>query len=100
MNTYISGKMTGCHEMNRPEFMKAQEELEKCGHTVFNPALLPDGKPYEWYMDRAFEMINECDAVYMIPGWESSFGAKAEHFYATKKGKQIWYNGFMVNEVE
>ena len=42
MKVYISGKITG-NENYREEFAKAQAELEKDGHIVLNPAVLPVG---------------------------------------------------------
>jgi hypothetical protein len=36
-------------------------------------------------------ICEECDVMYMLVGWEKSWGAKAEHALATALGMQIWY---------
>ena len=42
MKIYIAGKITG-RENYKDEFKKAEERLTKQGHTVMNPAFLPEG---------------------------------------------------------
>lgn len=42
MKIYIAGKITG-DENYREKFAKAQAELEKDGHIVLNPSVLPEG---------------------------------------------------------
>ncbi|MBB7007809.1 DUF4406 domain-containing protein, partial [Escherichia coli] len=43
VRVYIAGPMTGYKNFNREAFHKAEEELKREGHTVLNPAVLPDG---------------------------------------------------------
>ncbi len=43
VRVYIAGPMTGYENFNREAFHKAEEELKREGHTVLNPAVLPDG---------------------------------------------------------
>lgn len=40
MRVYISGKMTGCPDLNRPAFDAAAKRLREQGHFVINPAEL------------------------------------------------------------
>lgn len=40
MRIYVSGKMTGCPNHNRPAFSAAAEKLRAQGHFVINPAEL------------------------------------------------------------
>ena len=40
MRVYISGKMTGCPDLNRPAFDAAEKRLTAQGHFVINPAEL------------------------------------------------------------
>lgn len=37
MRIYISGKMTGCPDLNRPAFDAAEKRLSEQGHFVINP---------------------------------------------------------------
>ena len=37
MRVYISGKMTGCPDLNRPAFVAAERRLTAQGHFVINP---------------------------------------------------------------
>ncbi|EKK0430642.1 DUF4406 domain-containing protein, partial [Escherichia coli] len=51
VRVYIAGPMTGYKNFNREAFHKAEEELKREGHTVLNPAVLPDGLTQPHYMD-------------------------------------------------
>ena len=42
MKIYIAGKITGDREY-REKFREAAKALERLGHVVLNPAILPDG---------------------------------------------------------
>ncbi len=37
------------------------------------------------------EMLRRCDAIYMLPGWENSTGARAEHEVALAAGLLVLY---------
>lgn len=80
MKIYIAGKITG-NENYREEFAKAQAELEKNGHTVLNPAVLPEGLTKGEYMRICFSMIDIADEVVFLPGWQDSEGAMLETDY-------------------
>ena len=88
---FISGKMTGEQNMNRKVFEKAEALLRKRGYVVLSPAWLPDGMEYDQYIRICNAMINECDAVYMLRGWENSNGARLEYMYANERGKAVWF---------
>ena len=67
----------------------------ECGYSVVNPAavnsMLPEDTTYEQYMNMSFTMIDMCDALYMLKGWENSCGANREFGYALGQGKKISY---------
>lgn len=90
MKIYIAGKITGLKNY-KELFNKAEEQLQAKGYLVMNPAILPVG--FEWleYMTICYKMIDVCDEIYMLNNWMDSDGAKAEHYYARKKGKKISY---------
>ena len=82
-------RVTGYKNFNREAFHKAEEELKREGHTVLNPAVLPDGLTQPHYMDICMAMIRCMDAIYMLKGWQRSAGAKAELALAEKLGHAV-----------
>jgi hypothetical protein len=90
LKVYIAGKINGL-ENYKEVFKKAEEALIITGHICMNPAILPEGFPYESYMPVCCAMIDQCDAVYMIKNWKDSRGAKVERAYAEAINKQIFY---------
>ena len=86
MKVYIAGKITG-NESYREEFAKAQAELEKDGHIVLNPAVMPEGLTKGEYMRICFAMIDIADEVRFLPGWQDSEGANLENLYCRYVGK-------------
>lgn len=90
MKIYIAGKITGDPEY-RAKFMMARRHLEKQGHVVISPAVLPDGMEPADYMQICTAMINVADAVAFLPDWWDSPGAQLEQQYAAYLGKtRLW----------
>ncbi|ELK0301068.1 DUF4406 domain-containing protein [Salmonella enterica] len=89
---FICGPMTGYENYNRDAFMRKEEELIALGATVLSPAVLPDGLEHEQCLTITRGMIRVSDAVYLLPGWEDSEGAKQEVLYAIRRN--IWPLGF------
>ncbi|EPE7216505.1 DUF4406 domain-containing protein [Escherichia coli] len=89
VSIYIADPMTGYENFNREAFHRAEEALKREGHTVLNPAVLPDGLTQPQYMDICMAMIRCVDAVYMLKGWQRSAGAKAELALAEKLGHAV-----------
>lgn len=83
MRIYVAGPMTGVPDMNYPLFNDVAAKLREQGHDVFNPAEeLPD-LSYREAMAKDMEFIsNHATAICMLPGWENSPGARAEHALA------------------
>ena len=99
---YIAGPMTGHVDMNAPAFDKAQEALEEAGWFVLSPAAedrrhgIDHTKTMtaEEYMDAALRdlnMLDDCDAIYFLDGYEQSPGAKWEWAYAKKLRLKMFY---------
>lgn len=92
MKLYISGKMSGLPENRvRHRFNEAAEYLRTEGHIPVNPAVMFDnpGLEYEEYMNIDFKMLEQCDGIYMLRGWEDSPGARREIARAIKLGMQV-----------
>lgn len=91
---YISGPITGTSDyMER--FNKAETELQASGFSVINPAKvnaqLPEDTTYEEYMKMCFCMLDMCDNICMLKGWEKSCGANREYSYALAKDMIIMH---------
>lgn len=89
MKIYIAGPMTGLPHFNRPAFNEAAHLLDSQGHTVLNPATLPDGLSEKEYMDICLSMLRCADAIYLLDEWKISAGAHVEHALAEKLGLVI-----------
>lgn len=92
MKLYISGKMSGLPENRiRHRFNEAAEYLRNEGHIPVNPAVMLDnpGLEYEEYMKIDFTMLEQCDGIYMLRGWEKSIGARREIAKAIRLGLQV-----------
>lgn len=117
---YLAGPMTGKKYFNFPSFDMASNVLQNKGWMVFSPAdndrgllnkelgWMPkltdtaDGTWTAWSpkfklslnvmlgQDLAW-ICNEADAIAMLPGWERSRGAMAEHATAVALGLEILY---------
>lgn len=86
---YISGAMSGRPDYNRPAFNAEAERLSAAGHVPLNPAILPDGLTQTEYMQLCMPMLMMAEHVVMLPGWEHSAGAFAEHALAIKLGLTV-----------
>ena len=91
MKLYLSGAITGTDDY-MDCFSMAEKSLE-AEHTIINPAKvnaqLPSDTDYEDYMKMSFCMLDMCDGIYLLKGWEKSCGSNRELGYAMAKGKII-----------
>lgn len=85
MKIYISGPITGWPNYEE-RFESAEELLHQGGYDVINPAdalaYMPKSTSHEEYMAKSFELLKECDGIYMLDGWEKSAGARTEFEFA------------------
>ena len=77
MKIYIAGRITGNPHYKAP-FKATAAMLQKNGHTVLNPAELPEGMKPAGYMRICFAMLDSADVVLFQLGWQVSKGAKLE----------------------
>ena len=102
---YISGQISGLEKDDYMErFAKAEKELTERGYSVINPAKvnaqLPDDTTYEEYMKMSLTMLEMCDYIYMLNGWQNSSGACLEYQYAKTLGKNIIFEEMEEQEID
>jgi predicted RNase H-like HicB family nuclease len=112
MKIYLAGPMQGYKDFNFPAFMEAATTLRAQGHSVFNPAerdVAAHGDSFAsatgnlqdiqhtgfslrdaLYHDTKFICL-EAEAIALLPGWENSKGARAEHALAVALGHRTIY---------
>lgn len=107
LDIYIAGPMRGYPNHNFDAFMEADRKLRRKWSSavglIYNPAQMDldegfdpsqatDSKQHlKDCMTRDLNAILKCDAIYMLPGWEKSEGAKVEHALAVYLGLKIFY---------
>ena len=87
MRVYISGPITGVADY-KERFRKAEIDVIAMGYDAVNPALMGDISPqftYEEHMRLDMLLLDMCDAIYMMNGWQKSCGANREYGYALAK---------------
>ncbi len=106
---YLAGRMRGFQYYNFPRFFDKEFELAQDGWQVINPAQMdldvgidpysfPDD--FDWSHEPTggirdivrrdcLAIINKCDAIYLMKGWEDGCGTLAEHALAKWLGLEI-----------
>lgn len=91
---YISGKITGTDDYIS-RFNKAEIEMINQGYEVVNPATMLDHLPtsttHAEYMHVSYALLDICDGIYLMDGWQNSKGAVMEYDYALEKGLIVLY---------
>jgi hypothetical protein len=96
MLIYISGAITN-NENYQAEFQKAEQWLMLKGHTPINPARFITNFPkltLEQIMKIDYCLLEMCDGIFMLGGWQNSKGACAELSYAKSLGKKPIYQKY------
>lgn len=96
---YIAGPMSGLPDCNRTAFHLAADYLHALGRVVLNPASLPPGLTEPEYMQIGLTMMMCCDEIYLLDGWDQSYGARAELALAKKLDLRIVYQEGVSHEV-
>lgn len=102
MKIYISGKITGTTDYIE-RFAAAEEKLRAAGFVTVNPARvnreLPQETTYDEYMAMSLTMLDMCQAIYMLDGWEDSTGASIEFEKAYETKKIIFFESEVMDEL-
>jgi len=88
---YISGKITGLPlDEAKANFERAEQALRAQGYKVVNPLkIVSQNETWEKQMLLCVALLFGCNAMYMLPDWQSSKGAKIERFIAETVGMQF-----------
>ncbi len=108
MRVYVSGAITGLPlDEARETFGEACRLLASQGHEPLNPFEIapwsgcacprvagdqaPAGGQHEWgcYLRADIAGMLACDAIYLLPGWERSHGARLELTVASAVGLRV-----------
>ena len=99
---YIAGPMTGYNNLNWDAFDQKELELAAEGWEPVNPAKLDresgidpsrdlDDYDYTECALRDVEALLQCDAIYLMSGWQHSRGASWERALAKHHGIRRFY---------
>lgn len=92
MRVYLSGPMSSDSDY-MSKFTEADQFLRNQGYHVANPAelyrSLPDDITYEELLKLDLQILEMCDTLVQLPGWEKSCGANREYGYALAMDKLI-----------
>lgn len=94
MKVYISGPITGTvGYMER--FQEIENKMAAAGIVAINPAKvnaqLPNTLSHAEYMKTSLAMLDMCEAIYMLDGWQQSKGCSIEFEYAYENGISIYF---------
>lgn len=94
MKIYISGKISGTDlSETRKRFAAVAKVMKRIGVEPVNPFEngLTEHDSWEAHMLKDIADLLQCNAIYMLQGWQESKGACIEHYIATKIGMPIMY---------
>lgn len=94
LKVYISGPVTGNKEY-KEQFGSMSYLLKREGHGAVNPVQIMEPVrrvlDYKTILNADLELLEGCDAVLFMPGWEDSKGCKKEYDKALRLGLKMFY---------
>lgn len=93
MLIYISGPVSGISNY-KENFLKVKKLLESKGFktlSILDVPCLGDGC-FTWSdcMKVAITLLEKCDKIYLMDGWQQSSGARIEKIWAERTNKGIY----------
>ena len=87
MTVYISGPITDVPDY-KEKFGLIEASLKLEGYETVNPSNVNLGENATWeeYMRHDIKLLCDCDAIFMMKGWQRSKGARVENYIAKKLG--------------
>ena len=92
MKIYISGKISGLPtDQVTAKFQQAEQQIQAFGHEPVNPINNGLGSEASWneHLVADVALLLECDAIYFLPDWVESRGARIEAKIAQEYGLEI-----------
>lgn len=88
MRVYLAGPMSGHPDFNYAAFHNAAARLRAHGFDVVNPAEIVKTPGLGWQACMRLDIpaLLTCEAIIMLPGWQSSRGARLEYRLAQQLG--------------
>ncbi len=90
---YISGKITGLTDLNKPKFEAAEALLRSYGYKVINPHTICNdihpGAEWNVFMKRCIKHLPDADIVFLLDDWQASDGSVIESVTAHQLGIQV-----------
>ena len=111
VRVYISGPISNKKfEEAKQHFRRIAAELRSNGLTPVDPTLIElssspeenDLKGWEDFMREGIKLLMDCDAIYMLEGYEHSRGAKIEKYLAFQLDMPVYTedNGDFITKKE
>lgn len=91
---YLSGPMSGIADNNFPAFHEWAARLRGQGFDVVSPAEIQEAGTWELCLRADLRELCTCDAIALMPGWESSKGANLELHVAHRLGMEVMHLQF------
>lgn len=97
MKIYIAGPISGTTDYEE-RFEEAERAIQRKGHEAVNPVHIrsvietvgTNAIRYDKLMNICKALVGACDAIYMMPGWQRSNGARIEHTEAINRGLKFY----------
>jgi hypothetical protein len=88
---YLSGPMSGIADHNFPAFARWAAKLRSDGFDVVSPHEIAEAGSWEDCLRLDIRELCTCDAIALMPGWESSKGANLELHVAHRLGMSVMH---------
>lgn len=89
MRMYIAGVITNDPDY-RQKFKRAEKALRLKGYSVISP-IYHKGPMYKDYIIQGLTALSKCDAIYLLPDYSASPGARLELHFAKLVGIRVLY---------
>lgn len=93
MNVYISGPVTGNKDY-KEQFGSMSYLLKREGHGAVNPVQIMEPVrgvlDYKTILQADLDLLEGCDAILLLPGWQDSHGACKEYDKSVRLGIKIY----------